>query len=193
MARDPACVQAVKDNNVAAVRAFLQSGEEPDDYVLFLSIRYNALDVLRVLIKAGGNLNAVEHPKGGGNTPLGRAIVENNMPAFRLLLKAGALINKPGYFETPISTAAKQGSIAFTKACITAGAEIDARSQSTSKTPLMTAAHFGCTDIVKLLLKSGADPHLVDEIGRTAQKIAADANETEIAELLAKSKVPKKR
>src|SRR4051812_42042666 len=105
MSRDPDYNQAVQDNAVSLVKEFLRDGESPDDYAIFLAILFNALAVLRVLIKAGGNLNAVQHPKGGGCTPLMLAIEEKNMRAFRLLLKAGAEVNKPGVIEWPLNTA----------------------------------------------------------------------------------------
>jgi ankyrin repeat protein len=193
MSRDPDYEQAVQDDAVSKVREFLRNGESPDDYVCFMAIRFNAIAVLRVLIEAGGNLNAVDHPKSGGGTPLIEAITENNMPAFRLLLKLGASINKPGFFETPLSAAAKEGSITFTKACLAAGAEIDPRDKSTGKTPLMTAAHFGHTDIVKLLLQAGANPRKRDPYGRTAREIAADMDQAEVVKLLKKMSLPKKK
>src|SRR4051794_31195578 len=124
MSRDPDYESAIRDDAVRLVKDFLRKGESPDDYVCFLAIRFKANAVLRVLIKAGGNLNAVEHPKGGGYTPLARAIVANNMQAFRMLLKAGALINRQGFSESPLHVAVKAGSVAFTRACLAAGAAI---------------------------------------------------------------------
>ena len=182
---NPYFESAVEDNNVSSVRELLCDGESPDDYVFFLAIRRKSNAVLRVLIEAGANLNAVEHPKGGGNTPLMRAIESKNMQAFRLLLKAGALINKRGSFEFPLHVAAEEGSVPFTKACIAAGAKIDTRTGGVGgKTPLMIAAHFGHTNVVRLLLKAGANPRMRDRFGRTACEIAADSDKVEIVRLL---------
>jgi len=189
---NPYFEQAVEDNAVSIVRELLRDGESSDDYVFFLAIRRNSNAVLRVLIKAGANLNAVERPKSGGNTPLGRAICSKNMQAFRLLLKAGALINKRGSWEFPLHVAGREGSSAFTRACITAGAKIDARDRGRN-TALMIAALFGHADIVKLLLRAGANPHARDRAGQTACEIAAGDGETEVAELLTRLSVPKKK
>jgi uncharacterized protein len=189
---NPYFEQAVEDNAVSIVKEHLRDGESSDDYVCFLAIRRNSNAVLRVLIKAGANLNAVEHPKGGGNTLLGRAIESKNMQAFRLLLKAGALINKRGAFEFPLHVAAREGSSAFTRACIAEGAKIDARDGSRN-TPLMIAALFGHADVVKLLLRAGANPHARDRGGQTACEIAAGDGETKVAELLTRIAVPKKK
>jgi len=180
---NPDFEQAVEDNAVSIVRELLRNGESPDDYVCFLAIRRNSNAVLRVLIRAGANLDAVEHPKGGGGTPLMRAIRGRNMRAFRLLLKAGALINKRGFWEFPLHVAAREGSVAFTRACIAAGARIDARDRG-GNTPLMIAALFGHADVVRLLLRVGANPRARDRVGQTACEIAAGSNEAEVVELL---------
>jgi ankyrin repeat protein len=115
------------------------------------------------------------------------------MQAFRLLLKAGALINKQGYFESPLHVAAAEGSVAFTKACISAGATIDRRDKVIAQTPLMRAAVCGHAHIVKLLLKAGANPRKRDEYGRTARKVAADLDRAEVVEVLKRLSVLKKR
>lgn len=193
MAIDPDYEQAVIDDAVSQVRAFLRNGESPEDYACFLAIRFHANAVLRLLIKGGGDPNAVEHPKASGQTPLGRAVVAKNMPAFRLLLKAGALINKLGYFESPLHAAAEDGSVAFTRACIAAGAKIDLRDKVTGATPLMTAAAHGHATIVKLLLGAGANPRKRDRYGRTARKIAADLDWPRIVELLTEWSARKKK
>ena len=133
MSNDLDYVAAVRDDAVSLVRAFLRNGETPNDYVFFLAIRFNANAVLRVLIKAGGDLNAVEYPKASGYTPLSRAIVENNMQAFRLLLKAGALIDKRGFSESPLEVAAQEGSVAFTRACIAAGIRLTRATKALAK------------------------------------------------------------
>lgn len=183
---------AVGENAVSSVRKFLRQGESPDDYVFFLAIRYNANAVLRVLIKAGANLNAVEHPKCSGYTPLMRAIAAKNMQAFRMLLKAGALIDKRGSYEMPLHLAAELGSGDFIRACIAAGAKIDVRDGG-GKTPLMTAAHFGQIGIVELLLKAGASLRNRDRFGRTPSEIAADSGEEKVVELLKGTSFPRKK
>jgi len=191
---NPDFADAVKDNKVSIVRDFLRDGEPPDDYVFFLAICFKANAVLRLLIKAGADLRAVDHPKNGGGTPLMAAVYEKNMQAFRLLLKAGALINQRGFGgRMPIHIAAADGSIAFTRACIAAGATIGMREKITGKTPLMSAAHFGYANVVRLLLKAGANPHPRDKFGRTAREIAVDSGKAKIVELLKEVSGPKKK
>ncbi|MCO5053376.1 MAG: ankyrin repeat domain-containing protein [Verrucomicrobiae bacterium] len=183
MATNSDFAQAVSDNAVSVVRDFLRQGECPSDYVCFLAVRHKANSVLRILIEAGADLGAVEHPKGGGCTLLMRAIYAKNRQAFRMLLKAGASINKRGSWEYPIHIASQEGSVDFTKACIAAGAKLDLR-DSSGNTPLMAAARFGRPDVVKLLLKAGANPRVRDRVGQTAYEIAEDSNEPEVVRLL---------
>jgi uncharacterized protein len=183
---------AVQGNAVPLVREFLRNGEPPDDYVCFLAIRLNANAVLRLLVDAGADLNARDYPKSGGCTPLMRAIRAGNMQAFRILLKAGALINKRGSWDFPIHVAVDEDSVAFVKACIAAGASLNRRDCG-GNTPLMMAARLGYVKVVRLLLKAGANPRLRDWIGQTACEIAADSHEAEIVRLLEAVSVGRKK
>jgi uncharacterized protein len=51
-------------------------------------------------------------------------------------------------------------------------------------TALMLAADRGLADMVKALLKAGADPHLVDEFGRNALIFGAGSGNSEVVQLL---------
>ena len=69
------------------------------------------------------------------------------------------------------------------------GADINVRSDSDGDTPLMYVSRLGRVVIVKLLLKLGADPNLMDNNGKTALDFALDKNHTEIVALLSDNKV----
>ena len=50
--------------------------------------------------------------------------------------------------------------------------------------PLHEAARYGHLDMVRLLLRHGADPTFRDSAGRTPQDVAAKSNHADVVELL---------
>jgi ankyrin repeat protein len=63
------------------------------------------------------------------------------------------------------------------------GAMIDNRDVF-GQTALHCAAQFGQTEVMRLLLERGADPHVCDEDGRTPSKSGSRYGNHEIVELL---------
>jgi len=59
------------------------------------------------------------------------------------------------------------------------------KSSEFSRTPLHWAAHFNNLDMVKLLLRGGADPHAKDKAGKTPDQLSTD---DEVTNYLEKSK-----
>jgi ankyrin repeat protein len=64
------------------------------------------------------------------------------------------------------------------------GAEINARDQESSATPLSYAASLGRTEVVELLLARGADPTLKNIRGQSPLDIAVENNQQEVSALL---------
>lgn len=61
--------------------------------------------------------------------------------------------------RTALLIAAREGHRDVAQALLTAGAEVDARSEGMNVTPLMAAAQRGDLPFVRLLLEAGADPN----------------------------------
>src|SRR4051794_18348123 len=116
-------LRAVMKNRVAAVKRFLKKGTSPDSDACFLAIEYKANDVLALLIKAGVDLDAVHFY--WGHTPLVKALEKRNLAAFKMLLKAGASVDKMGRFGSALHTAATEGLVEATKLLIAAGANLE--------------------------------------------------------------------
>src|SRR5579859_4460849 len=163
--------KAIMRNRVAAVKQYLKDGEEPDSYDIVLAIESKANNVLKVLINAGADLD--EREAHFRYTPLIRALYERNLEAFRILLKAGAAVNKKGLSRAPLHEAAKEGLVEFGKLCIAAGAKLELRDHS-GNTPLMSAAGMGKLGMVKLLIKAGANPLALNVADKTSCQIAEE-------------------
>ena len=147
--------------------------------------------VLLALLPIAASFGAQKHradvniPDADGTTPLAWAVYNDDLPAARSLLSAGAdakLANR--YGVTPLSLAATNRNAAMTQALLNAGADASAKLPD-GDTILMTAARTGNADIVRLLLEHGADVNAKgDAYGETALVWAAQENHAEAAEVL---------
>ena len=126
---------------------------------------------MKSLLDAGLDPNARD---AAGYTPLIAAARAGNVAMIRLLTSRGADPNLPDAAVnswTPLLHAvhkAQPGSIA---ALLDAGANANG-ADSHGTTPLMMAAGYGYTDIVKILLARGANPRLPMRDGVTAIDLA---------------------
>ena len=106
--------KAAKHGNLPAVRALLQSGVNPDEYIdglheagktpictaLHIAAGAGHLGVAKALIEAGADVNKQETLDDlGGRTPLMLAAVHGHTPVIMELIRAGANVN----FATPPS------------------------------------------------------------------------------------------
>ncbi len=89
------------------------------------------------------------------------------------------------FIGTPLCTAISKGEVEFVKKMVEYGADINEKSNG--MTPLMVAARYNQTEIVKFLLSKGAKTAEKGENGFTAQKWAEATGNKEIADLLAKA------
>lgn len=70
------------------------------------------------------------------------------------------------------------------KKLISAGADINAKDETDSCTPLICASAAGHLDIVAFLLRNGADVFVKDDQGNTALASAQNAGHSNIIDLL---------
>lgn len=171
-ATDPRLVEAIKDGNgkvlesllsqKADVNAALPDGSTP----LAWAVYTNQSDAVTRLIKAGANVNVSDEY---GDTPLTLSCTLVNVGVMQALIDAGADANAARWNgETALMIASRTGSVPGVKLLIDHGAKIDAVDLNHEQTALMWAAAEGHSDIVDLLLKSGADPKLVSKGGFNA-------------------------
>jgi hypothetical protein len=112
---------------------------------------------------------------GAGGTALMAAARAGRVDAMRILIKAGAGVNRRDHRSThwtPLVHAIHKRQDAAARLLLDSGAEADAAMDG-GATPLMFAAAYGDTAIVEELLSRGADPHRQALDGVTALANAA--------------------
>lgn len=175
---------AVKADNADAIRALLQRGldpnlieEERNDTGLILALREGAMKVFDVLVDAPGiKIDAQAH---NGDTAMMVAAFKGNAPAVAALLVRGAQVTRSGW--TALHYAAASGSNEIVQMLLDKKADINARAPNNT-TPIMMASYGGHIMTVKLLLDSGADPTLKNDLDMTAVDFAVKYGHKEIAE-----------
>lgn len=151
----------------SAWRQFSQALNEPfaDKYSQdYEGVRKRCLEIARLLIEAGAELEQ----RSNGTTALRMAAFHNDLKMLSMLLANGADPNSEIF--SPVSTLAKKK-----------GSKIAAGYLGTV---LHEAASRGHLDVVRALLKAGADPSRKDDKGRTALEIARKKGLHEIVGVL---------
>ncbi len=129
----------------------------------------------RMLLEQGADVGA--GTRIGHHTPLHLAGQVGAGRLVALLLGAGAdpdaRITGAGA-SRPLHFAARSGSVEAVQALLDAGAAVDAREESWGQTPLIFAASYGRTDVVRELLRHGADPSTRTKVMDVARRAVLD-------------------
>lgn len=169
-AGDLRLVEAVKQQNTAAVRGLLQQGldvnaPQPDGATaLHWAAHWADLDTAELLIRAGARVNAVSDL---GVTPLYLAAANGSASMVETLLGAGANPNVPlSTGETVVMAAARTGSVPSVTALLARGANVNAKEKRRDQTALMWAVAHGHAEVVRALIEHGADLHARSRVMR---------------------------
>lgn len=150
-------VRLIKNDDVLKIKALVEKGISLDQEVKFDSMmpartlldyacEVGARRVVAILVELGAELNAGRHSK-----PLITAVLFGRAQIAELLIKAGADPN------------------------VTIATVVSPSKRDRGYTALMTAASLpDKPDMLDLLLKSGANPHLATQMGRSALSVAVD-------------------
>jgi len=127
-------------------------------------------DLAAALVRSGGDPDAREAE---GHTPLYRA---STGEVARVLLAAGATVDvTSGPTQgTALHQASRRGYVSVAEALLDHGASIDAQ-DAKGHTPLRRAVNCRQLEIVRLLIRQGADPHKADRRGVTPLDVARTA------------------
>jgi len=184
---------AIKAKNLRRVKELLSSGIKPDERSCFLAIERGSHDILKLLIRAGANVDALEPY--WNRTPVVKAIKLRDEDALNVLLDARASPNKDCNGGPPLIAAASIGWLEGAKALVEKGALLEQQNCS-ENTPLIVAARLGHLPVVKLLIEAGANPLAVDMLDRTPYEVAKVEKQEAVAQYLAplsSAKKPRKK
>jgi len=178
---------AARNTDAEGVKKSLDRGAAPNSRnrlgktSLYLSIEKNRIDIAKMLIAAGADVNMASLEK---VTPLIAASYAGSLPLVDLLLEHGAAHEATDRLhKSALVYAAGMGHTAVVERLLQAGAPID-QTPVDGLTPLMWAAGQGHVDTVKLLLAKGANRALKDERGLTALEMAKEGQHTPVVALL---------
>jgi ankyrin repeat protein len=177
---DRALLDAAKRGDVAAVKALLKEGADPNAAqgdgltALHLAAQQGSLDVTKALLDAKADIAA--KTRIGGYTPLHLAAQGAHATLVKALLDAGAdpaaVTTTSGV--TPLHLAAKAlGGEAAVRELLKRGSPVNALEKG-GQTALMFAAAAGRTAAVVDLMKSGADPSIRTKVEDVLQRMAID-------------------
>ena len=179
-------------NDSAAVRRLLSQGvkvdvrDEDGRTPLLLAVRHSQLEVARVLIEAGADVNAQDKMQ---DSPLLFAGAEGRLEILRLILKA-----KPNfkvynrYGGTALIPACERGHVEVVKELIKTDVDID-HVNRLGWTALLEAIILSDggprhQEIVRLLVKAGANVNLADKDGVSPLRHARQRAYAEIMKIL---------
>ncbi len=181
---------AIEDDDLDKVRALLDSGLSADTHIdygenfetpLMKAAREGTVEIARLLLARGADVNVQDGEK---TTALEAAISRDQTAIVALLLEKKAdpnSVNK--YMQSALSNAAAADNLEVTEMLLKAKAKPEL--PGLVLTPMMFGAFAGNADLIRLLVRYGADVNYASkETGQSALTSAISAGKPEIVALL---------
>jgi len=232
-------IKAIENDDILAVNLFLNSGMSPDtkndngEPVLIWAVKNNKLKIVQILLSKGADSNT----KYDNKSALFLAVENGNIDIIQTLISNGANVNdsidmeifftndnKKAIYKIPLLTYVLSNAESLepdqrkviVKLLIDSGANVNAFSSLNGQEKLETALYYatqrgyieivkellkagadvnigfslltasreGHTEIVRILLESGANVNIQNLTGNTALSLAINSNSEEIVKLL---------
>jgi len=197
---------AVEEGRVDLVKTLIKAGastdmvgSDDDETALFLAAAMGHQEVFDYLLPLTTSLQQrvwaqMRLPRGiilkqRRENTLGRDFIEaaeeGNIKVVRDAISKGVDVNAFSVEgETALHCAARRGNEAIIEILLSAGADLEIRSEAHEYTPLITAADCGRYEAVNILIKAGADINAKSSEGWTALMEAALGNHQDVVKLL---------
>lgn len=150
---------------------FLDSQNDQRQTPLHLAVITNQADVCERLLVAGGDPTLVDR---NGDTPLHIACRHGNLPCFSVITQnclpqhlSAAMAAHNYHGQNCLHLASVHGFLSLVENLVDLGADIDAKEQRSGRGALHLAVDQQNLELVRLLLRKGADPNLLTSAGHT--------------------------
>jgi ankyrin repeat protein len=169
---------AARKGHVDVVKALLakvadiNTWDSDGDPALHVAAREGHVGCVEALLAKGADINAWDSV---GDSVLHAAVRGGHVRCVKALLAKGANINVQNFGgNTALTLAAWGGHVGCIEALLAKGADINARGSDDGSTALHTAVQYSWVDVVKMLMRHGADPAIKDDGGETALSVASE-------------------
>ncbi len=176
---------AIRLDNPNTLQALLQRGFDPNTVdqqgtpALMRALQEQSYRAAEVLADHPQIRAEVRSPR--DESPLMLAALRGQDALVVKLVSKGAAVNKSGW--TPLHYAATGGHVRIAAFLIGAHADVNAESPN-GTTPLMMAAMYSNSDMVKLLLESGAEAYPRNDLDLSAEDFAVKAGRDDSVRLI---------
>ena len=140
--------------------ALIEAGAEDPSmlYLLDWAVYVGRVETVKILIDKGADINFGPFP------PLQAAAMQDKAEIVDILMEAGADLDAGNSMGTPLISAIEEGNFQIAFKLIIAGADPNMTSERGDKTPIVSAAIQDSAEVIRALVKAGAEMDIVSGV-----------------------------